>query len=241
MTVTLREMVEQPVVEPPVYEPEVADVIRRFLSPGDCAVDVGASIGHHTCLMSRMVGEEGLVFAFEPHGESFKLLVESVNVNKLNNVAMFQTALWSRDLPEMELWSVPEMGYSSFLRYENATGSEKVACRSLDSFLINDHPRLIKLDCEGSETNVLAGADRILRKGVDCVVVEFNYWVFRETNLSDLMIRQYMKSLGYDLFIIGVKVPYPVKLEPAVSITLEGGHHINVMFSTEEKVRARWR
>jgi len=33
------------------YEPFELELIQHFLRPGDCAVDVGANIGLHTCLL----------------------------------------------------------------------------------------------------------------------------------------------------------------------------------------------
>ena len=228
------------------YEPEVVNVIERFVEPGDCVVDAGACIGFHTCLMSKLVGEDGVVLAFEPQLESFKYLFHHVHVaNKLNNVACLRMALWKCDCPELVLWSVEDIGYSSFHKYADFTGTEKVEGRSLDTLLIEDHPRFIKIDCEGTEAEVLLGAHSILEKGVDCVVLEFNYHMMRQTGRSDGPIRQYMAALGYDLFLISVRddnggfLP-PIKVAPDVAITLSGGHHINVMFSTEEKVRSRW-
>jgi FkbM family methyltransferase len=233
------------------YEPEIINVIEHFVEPGDCAIDAGASIGFHTCLLSKLVGETGLVFAFEPHAISFKYLVHHVHVaNRCNNVALYPFALWKIDMPKLELWSIPELGYSSFHKYADFTSSEMVEGRALDSLLINpaDHPRFIKIDCEGTEAEVLLGAENILKKGVDCVVLELNYYLFEKTNRSDLVLRSYMKDLGYDMFLINIArkdgqqgFGFPMKVAHDVPIILQGGHHINVMFSTEEKVRDRWK
>lgn len=230
------------------YEPEVINVIERFVEPGDCVIDAGASIGFHTCLMAKLVGEEGVVLAFEPQLESFKYLAHHVHVaNQLNNVACFRMALWKFDCPALELWSVEDIGYSSFHRYMDAVGSEMVEGRALDTLLVADHPRLIKIDCEGTEAEVLCGAQRILERGVDCVVLELNYHLFEHTGRTDRVIREYMAALGYDMFLISMAdgkgnggFKDPVKVAPEVAITLSGGHHINVMFSTEDKVRQRW-
>lgn len=230
------------------YEPEILNVIERFVQPGDCVVDAGASIGFHTCFLSKMVGESGIVIACEPQLESFKYLAHHVHVaNKLANVACLRLALWKFDTPNLELWSVDDIGYSSFHRYEKATSSEIVEGRSLDSLLINgnDHPRFIKIDCEGTEAEVLCGAREILARGVDCVVLELNYFLMEQTNRDDRVIRQFMAELGYDMFLINLGdgnggYQPPFKVDPSLKIELSGGHHINVMFSTEQKVKERW-
>ena len=46
-------------------------LLRKTLSPGDVAVDVGANIGIYTQLLSRWVGPTGLVHSFEPSPENF--------------------------------------------------------------------------------------------------------------------------------------------------------------------------
>ena len=59
------------------YEPEIINVLERFIDPGDVVVDAGASIGLHTCLMSKLVGDDGLVLAFEPQVASFSWLMRT--------------------------------------------------------------------------------------------------------------------------------------------------------------------
>ena len=231
------------------YEAEVITVFEHFVEPGDLVVDAGASVGYHTCLLSGLVGLEGIVLAFEPHLPSFKFLAEHVHLsNKCRNVAVFREALWKCDVEGLELSSVQHLGYSSLHRYKHATSTETVRGRALDSILMgpDEHPRLIKIDCEGSEAEVLLGAQKILEKGVDCVVLELNYFIMEQVERSDRIIREFMASLGYDMFLINIGNPKegfhsPIRVEPTVPILLEGGHCINVMFSTVEKVRQRWK
>jgi len=241
--------VEQAVFGHANYEPEIVDAIEHFVRPGDCVIDVGASVGYHACFLSKLVGEEGLVFAFEPHGESYQHLMQHVHVsNKLNNVACLKMAAWQEDKPELKLYSLDVPGYSTFHRYENAPSlhSEVVEGRMLDTLIEpQNHPRFIKIDCEGTEGEVLLGAQNILRRGVDCVILEFNFHILKSTGRSDRVIREFMWTLGYDMFLINVGdvkggFYYPMKVAPNVELFVENGHWVNVMFSTEEKVRQRY-
>jgi FkbM family methyltransferase len=231
------------------YEPEIINVMEHFLEPGDVFIDAGASIGFHTCMASKLVEDEGLVLAFEPHLESFAVLAHHVHVaNRLNNVALFKLALWKDDCPAMPLWSLNELGYSSLHHYLDDTRSEAVEGVALDSFISqNEHPRMIKIDVEGTEGEVLLGAKETLQRGVDCVILELNYHILEKTNRSDMVIRKYMAAMGYDMFLINIcdnegvgDFLSPIKVDRDVTIKLQGGHHINVMFSTMEKVAKRW-
>lgn len=186
------------------YEPEVVNVIAKVVRPGDLVIDGGANFGFFTMMLSRLVGPDGLVLAFEPDPKIYGELSENIDGNNLSNVRRFQMALWNED-GEKEFWVAPQSGYSSFFRY---VPSERkvVQARKLDT-LIGDWPvpRFIKLDCEGAEPWILYGAEETLRKGVDCVVVELNYSLMEQFGIPNEMVRTFMTSLGYDMFVISVK------------------------------------
>jgi FkbM family methyltransferase len=232
------------------YENEIVNVAEHFIEEGDVAIDVGACIGFHTCLLAKLVGEQGIVYAFEPQQISFDLLTyHAFKANQLANVACLRAIIWNESVPKMELWSPPDIGYSSIHRYLNSYQSETVMAVALDEIIPEDqHPRFVKVDVEGSELQVLQGAHKMLVKGVDCVVLEFNYHLLDMCQKTDFEIREYMAALGYDMFIINIahrekKNVFidPIMVAPDVPITLKGGHHINVMFSTLEKVSKRWK
>ena len=43
------------------------EVAKKVISPGDTVLDLGANVGYHTDTFSRLVGEAGMVHAFEPN------------------------------------------------------------------------------------------------------------------------------------------------------------------------------
>ena len=45
---------------------EEAELLKKLVNPGMQILDVGANIGLYTLLLSRLTGEAGRVFAFEP-------------------------------------------------------------------------------------------------------------------------------------------------------------------------------
>jgi len=53
-------------------------------SKGSYAVDVGVHIGFHTLLLSKLVGHQGHVPAFEPSPWNFSVLAENVKINDCN-------------------------------------------------------------------------------------------------------------------------------------------------------------
>jgi FkbM family methyltransferase len=49
-------------------------LFRKFISPGDYVIDVGAFIGDHTVPFAEIVGPEGRVLSFEPNPLSYECL-----------------------------------------------------------------------------------------------------------------------------------------------------------------------
>ena len=58
--------------------------------------DVGAQAGFYTLMVSRIVGDSGQVFAFEPSVREARYLIEHVRLNQLRNVRIVQAAVGSQ-------------------------------------------------------------------------------------------------------------------------------------------------
>ena len=70
-----------------------ARLLKYLVHPGDVAIDVGASIGGFTKLLSDIVGPSGYVYAFEPNPPTYDFLSHNVKKLKLRNVKLFRLAL----------------------------------------------------------------------------------------------------------------------------------------------------
>jgi len=98
-----------------------------------------------------------------------------------------------------------------------------------------------------AELEILIGAEEILRLGVDCVILEFNYHLMQQCGITDKKIRNYMSLLGYDMYLISItgeedgSYQNPIRVMPEVDLIVKGSSNLNVMFSTEEKVRMAWK
>jgi len=83
------------------------EVIARYLSPGDHAIDVGANLGTTVLPMARRVGKEGSVLAFEPQPLMAQCLQATLTLNELFHVrvisgALGQTTAWAA-IPAVEV------------------------------------------------------------------------------------------------------------------------------------------
>ncbi len=75
-----------------VWEPNVTAAFQRHLAQGDVCVDIGAHVGYFTLLASKLVGAEGHVYAFEPSPVNFRALRANLERNGAVNVTAFEVA-----------------------------------------------------------------------------------------------------------------------------------------------------
>ena len=54
---------------------------RKLIKAGDTVLDIGANIGAHTIPLARLVGDTGMVVAFEPTKYAFTKLLRNAALN----------------------------------------------------------------------------------------------------------------------------------------------------------------
>jgi FkbM family methyltransferase len=155
------------------------DLIGGFLRPGSCVFDIGAFIGTHTLAFSRLVGEQGKVYSFEPRREIFDILTKNIELNNLGNVTAFNAAV-SDELSNVGLSSLShsdDANLGGLALYDSpfvsGNGDYSVKVVSIDSLDI-DQVDLIKIDVEGMEDSVLNGAVETIKKHRPIIFAECN-------------------------------------------------------------------
>ena len=71
-----------PYDRPKVLEQSAVDAVRKFVQPGDFAIDIGAHTGDTTVPMALAAGPTGCVLAIEPNPYVFKVLVKNAALNR---------------------------------------------------------------------------------------------------------------------------------------------------------------
>jgi FkbM family methyltransferase len=134
------------------------------LRQGDVVIDAGAYEGTFTVYAAKAVGDTGRVIAFEPDTENFRKLRENVEFNHLNNVTMINKALWCKD--KRLFFNDKHTAGASF--FFNASNYKKeVDVVSVDREMTRLGVKkvdFIKIDVEGSETQVIRGCENVLKE-----------------------------------------------------------------------------
>ena len=164
-----------------VWEPHVVRNLQAHVVPGSVALDVGAYIGTHALLMGRLAGPQGRVYAFEPQRKAYRELRRNIELNELANVTALRYAVGA-DTRIVEMNPPREIGVVEKGRgfvgkalgeggVAVGAGGDRAELRPLDSFGFRN-VSLLKIDVEGFEDEVLAGAERLIRDSRPVILLE---------------------------------------------------------------------
>lgn len=137
-------------------------LLSRFIGPGQVILDVGANIGTHTVFFSRIAGDRGTVLAFEPQRVIHQNLCANLALNGIRNVR----ALWCGVGGDKGRLFIPAIDYAvrnnfGGISFKDSATGEGVPRISIDSLNL-PACHFIKIDVEGMENEVLAGAQQTI-------------------------------------------------------------------------------
>jgi FkbM family methyltransferase len=166
-------------------------VLFQVLKPGDLVVDVGANVGTHTVACAKRVTASGAVYALEPQRVTFQFLCANVALNALINVKCINAA--AGDVRgEVRIPALDPTVANNFgaMKSEGHANGELVDTIRIDDLSLA-RCNLIKIDVEGMEARVLAGARKTIAAHRPVLFVENNF----EDGSRGLL--QALSNLGY--------------------------------------------
>jgi len=182
-----------------IWEPHVTAAFRALLSPGDVCVDVGAYIGYYTLLAADLVGPQGYVYALEPAAEAYAELVANLELNGLANVMALRVAGGAAKGEVV----FDDRTQGQAMRSSVAQDGTAVPVRSVASLVPAsefERLRLVKIDVEGYELEVLRGVEPIFETGAcPAVLVELHTGVLRE---AVVLLAEFAARYGLTLHVL---------------------------------------
>lgn len=191
------------------WEPHIMMFIKKYNSIYgiENVIDVGANFGYHTLLFSRET--KGKVYAFEPQIQNFLLLRNNVNNNNLSNVDVYNFACGDEEIdvkmPIIETSMNTNMGDFT----PNQTFGYNYTL--VKTVLIDNmgFPQIdfIKIDVQGWEKKVLAGAINTLRNYKPVLIVEFENFQLEKTKTTCEELFQFIRDNNYHIFYLEREYP----------------------------------
>jgi len=190
---------------------DAVDELKKFLAPGDAAIDIGAHTGDSTVPIALAVGKTGCVFALEPNKYVFPVLKKNseLNPDKTNIVPLMFAATETDD--EFE-FNYSDSGFCNGGFHENISKmrhahafSLNVEGRNLLKYLEVEHPelipkiRFIKVDAEGYDYTILKTLKKLIAAQRPYIKAEVHKLT---TPAAREQLYQFLDDYGYEIFLV---------------------------------------
>lgn len=164
------------------FEPNEFAFVDRVLKPGMSFIDVGANDGYYTLFAARRVGPTGRVIAVEPSSRERAHLQRNLGRNGLENVQVVAAALGAESgFVDLHLAHGVHAGHNTLGDFAHddvvRASSERVPLETLDAVVVKHglaNVDMVKIDVEGGEAGVVAGARKVLTTARPILLMELN-------------------------------------------------------------------
>jgi FkbM family methyltransferase len=213
------------------WEPLTIKWLRENLSPGDFVIEVGANIGAHSLIISKIIGQNGRLEAFEPTNYAFKklqtnfllnpALKQNTNLHKL----YVSNAVKKKSIHKVRSSWVVNKSHIAANKMDEEYSGEIII---LDEFFRNlDRLDFLKIDVDGFDFKVLEGAKNIIQRFRTIVFIELSEVDLNKNNNSVSDIISYFNDINYyGSLENGLKINSP---EDVIEF-LSGATHTNGIF-----------
>jgi FkbM family methyltransferase len=186
--------------------------MKAAIRPGDSFIDVGANIGMISLLAAHLVGEEGIVYAFEPNPVASERSQAVFAQNQLPQVKLYPWGLGAQQTELTLSVITAHTGMGTLAQVPEKDRSQisnqyQVAVYRGDDVLPNDLPGVtfIKIDVEGFEPYVIQGLDRTIRRHKPVVLTEVFAEYLERAGSSVEELFTLMHDYGYTGFNMDAK------------------------------------
>jgi len=178
--------------------------------------DIGAGIGILTMFFAKKAGNDGKVYAFEPHPKNFFEIHNNIKLNNFQNVSIFQLALGNCEM-------TAEFIVDKFSPYTGSLNTNikkqyveknitlqkySVNVISLDKTIQKfnlKNPDFIKIDVEGFEFEVLKGMKNTLENNSPDLYIEIHGSTMDKKKQNAKVIILYLGQYNYSFYHIEKK------------------------------------
>jgi FkbM family methyltransferase len=189
---------------------QLGRLMKDILRPGDIFIDCGANIGYYTSIAAALVGRSGRVISVEANPDLSLRMANGAVINGANTATVHLTnALLGSESGRAILYIAEDHIYSSTcpvdeLKFRDIKKEREISVHqiTMDALLkqhrlIGRRIRLVKIDVEGSEMDVLRGFKLLYSGFIDFIYIEIHPEQLAIKGQSPLDVAKFMFSAGY--------------------------------------------
>lgn len=180
------------------FSPTEILFLKKYISSEDNIIEIGANIGSH-CIPLSKFNSKGKYFCFEPQIDIFKMLVTNASLNNCDNVIPYNYGVGKTSETVWYKFNTKDTNRGGFVIPGNQ-GADKsdtfLKVRPInyfDELDILNNIKLVKIDVEGYEYDVVRSLESMILKYQPILFIEYNFETFK--NVCD-----YLKSISYKVY-----------------------------------------
>lgn len=190
------------------WEVGTTRLVQAYVREGMHYVEVGANYGYYTLQAACLVGDTGTVQAFEPGPRPHALLARTIAANGIGPRTTLHQAAVAAETGTATLFLKGEWhGGSSLVPTGPGAPFEQreieVPLTTLDATCMGRPVDFLKMDAEGAEAAVLAGASAMLDANPDLLIVmEASPGALRKGGADPVALMQSLADRGFRFWLI---------------------------------------
>ncbi len=212
------------------------ELLRQWVRPGTVVLDIGANVGFFTLRFASWVSDGGRVIALEPEAVNYEALVRAVAKAGLSGVVEAIQAAVSDATGEARLEVNP--GHPG--DHKLGTDGVAVATTTVDDLLAArgwPEVSLIKVDVQGAEALVLAGARQALERSRPVLFLEVDDAGLRRYGSGASELLTSVVARGYTIHSrVGGSFSAPLGVAEALSLEGTAGYEDLLLRPAERAV-----
>ena len=167
-------------------------------------IDCGSNFGFYS-LFDCSLSNKNKVISIEASPDTFKEFKNNIDLNKFNNIKYFNKAVSHVDNAIVELKESEKDWESSIISSDyKVINSIKIDTITLDTVLreeiLNEETLIIKIDVEGSDLDVLAGAKKIIQQYKPIIIIEFSRYITQNQRFNYDYLKAFLVQNEYEIY-----------------------------------------
>ena len=167
-------------------------------------IDCGSNFGFYSLFVCSL-SNKNKVISIEASPDTFKEFKNNIDLNKFNNIKYFNKAVSYVDNAIVELKESEKDWESSIISSDyKVINSIKIDTITLDTVLreeiLNEETLIIKIDVEGSDLDVLAGAKKIIQQYKPIIIIEFSRYITQNQRFNYDYLKAFLVQNEYEIY-----------------------------------------
>ena len=167
-------------------------------------IDCGSNFGFYSLFVCSL-SNKNKVISIEASPDTFKEFKNNIDLNKFNNIKYFNKAVSYVDNAIVELKESEKDWESSIISSDyKVINSIKIDTITLDTVLreeiLNEETLIIKIDVEGSDLDVLAGAKKVIQQYKPIIIIEFSRYITQNQRFNYDYLKAFLVQNEYEIY-----------------------------------------